>query len=162
MADNDESHEAELKLIGEKLEPLDEFPISVGLLSDRAAQIACYRLRRSAFNERSVHPADVEGTLARGWEVARRGKRTVRIRQPKPHHQVLEDRAWSLLYKMGYAELSSHAFAIGFRRDTGANGSKQIDGFACDAETAIIVECKSRTERGRRSLQKDLGETAAL
>ena len=34
--------------------------------------------------------------------------------------------------------------------------------YAEDDETAIVVECKSRESRGRRSLQKDIHETAAL
>jgi len=100
--------------------------------------------------------------LAKGWEVCRTGKRVTRIKQAKPHHQMLEDRAWGVLHLMGYDELSEIAFAIKFRRATGSLGSKQIDAFACDSETAIIIECKSRTDRGRRSLQKDIGETVAL
>lgn len=100
--------------------------------------------------------------LAKGWLVSRTGKRVVRVKQAKPHHQMLEDRAWCLLHLMRFSEISEQAFSIKFRRATGTLGSKQIDAFACDHEVAIVVECKSRADRGRRSLQKDIGETAAL
>jgi hypothetical protein len=124
-------------------------PLFEGLLSDRTSQLAAYRRRRSAVNERSVHPADVDEMLAKGWEVSRPGKRLTRIKQIKPHDQMLEDRAWSLLHLMGYDEINETGFSIKFRRTTGSVGSKQIDAFACDAETAVIIECKSRIDRGR-------------
>ena len=63
---------------------------------------------------------------------------------------------------MGYERLNGKRFTIQFDRDDGSRGRKQIDAFACDAETAFVIECKSREERGRRSLQKDLLETQAL
>lgn len=145
------------------VELTSDFPLLLdGLLSDRASQLSAYRRRRSAVNEQSVHPADVTEMLAKGWTVSRTGKRLTRIKQIKPHDQMLEDRAWGLLYLMGYDEINEKSFTIKFRRKSGSIGSKQINAFACDAETAVIIECKSRTDRGRRSLQKDIGETAAL
>jgi len=132
------------------------------LLKEPSAQASAYRLRKASTNQRSAHPADLEEMLEKGWLLVRRGKRSIRLKRDKPHHQMLEDRAWSLLYRMGYEEINSKGFCIRFRRENGSSGSKQIDAFACDAETAIVVECKSREDRGRRSLQKDLGETVAL
>lgn len=150
--------------VGEDLsvEIVGSFPLFDGLLSDTVVQNSAYRRRHSSVNEQSVHPADVEEMLAKGWLVSRTGKRVVRVKQAKPHHQMLEDRAWCLLHLMRFSEISEQAFSIKFRRATGTLGSKQIDAFACDHEVAIVVECKSRADRGRRSLQKDIGETAAL
>jgi DGQHR domain-containing protein len=144
------------------LTPDEEFELSGDLISDPKELKSVSRRRRSAYNEDSIHPADLEEKLEQGWEKVRAGKRTIRIRRPKPHHQMLEDRAWNFLYQMGYTELSSDRLVIRFQRASGSAGSKQIDAFACDDETAILIECKSKTERGRRSLQKDLSETAAL
>lgn len=159
--DNNELDEQEAD-VAPSLEPTSDFMMFDGLLPDRTAQLAAYRRRRSTVNEKSVHPADVAEMLAKGWEVSRAGKRVTRIKQVKPHYQMLEDRAWSLLYLMGYSKINENGFTIKFRRAAGSLGTKQIDAFACDAETAIIIECKSRSDRGRRSLQKDLGETVAL
>lgn len=144
-----------IKLIG-------EIPLFDDLLPDRAAQLSIFRRRRSAVNERSVQPSDVNALLAEGWRVSRTGKRVVRLKREKPHDQVLEDRAWCLLHLMGYEKLNEHSIKIGFQDTAGASRSKQIDAFALDSETAIIVECKSRADRGRRSFQKDISETADL
>lgn len=63
---------------------------------------------------------------------------------------------------MGYSELNDDQFKIKFKSHDGSNGEKQIDVFAKDDETVVIIECKSRDSRGRRTLQKDLGETDSL
>lgn len=110
----------------------------------------------------SAHPADVEELLSEGWEVQKAGARKTRLRRPKPHDQILEDRVCCLLHRMGFGKLNGNRFNVAFRRDDGSFGRKQIDAFACDNETAFIVECKSRKERGRRSLQKDIQETISL
>ena len=63
---------------------------------------------------------------------------------------------------MGYPVLNDNNFNIHFLREDGSRGKKQVDVYAEDEETAVVVECKSRESRGRRSLQKDLHESAAL
>lgn len=142
--------------------PQKEFLLAESLIVEPKELKSISRRRRSAYIEESIHPADLDEKIEAGWELLRKGKRTLRIRRSKPHHKVLEDRAWNFLYQMGYRELSSDRLVIKFERNSGSTGSKQIDAFGCDDETAIIIECKSKTERGRRSLQKDLSETAAL
>jgi len=128
-------------------------------IADRAA---AFRIRNRKYELRAVHPADVPEFIEKGWEESRSGKRKSQIRRSKSHHQQLEDRAWVLLYRMGYANLSGDRFVLRFKRLSGSEGRKQIDALGYDDETAIVVECKSREERGRRSLQKDIEETRAL
>jgi len=124
--------------------------------------MAEFRLRNSNVNYQSVHSADEADMTAKGWQLVRQGKRQSRFKLTKPLHQLLEDRTWCLLYRMGYTQLNSRHFKIRFKRGTGVIGSKQIDAFGWDGETAIVVECKSKQERGRKSLAKDLSETVAL
>lgn len=121
---------------------------------------ARYRKNRNEF--KSVHHADVENEAQAGWEVQRINKTSTRLKRPKPHARYLEDRAWNLFYSMGYPILNGENFNINFEREDGSGGRKQIDVYAEDDETVIVAECKSRENRGRRSLQKDLHETAAL
>lgn len=144
------------------VEAIVDMPLFEGLLTDEKDRASEDRRRRSAFVQISIHPADEQEYIEKGWEVVRQGKRSSRVRKQKPHNQTLEDRVWSVLFKMGYSDLNSSSFKIRFLRENSTEGSKQIDAFACDGETAIIVECKSKAQRGRRSLQKDIGETAAL
>lgn len=140
----------------------DSKALITNLVTEPGARVAEYRVRNNAFNKKSVHVADVDEWVAKGWAVTRPGKRQTQIKQEKPHHQRLEDRAWCLLYKMGYQHLGGERFLINFKRSNGSDGKKQIDAFAYDDETAIVIECKSKEERGKKSLQKDLEESRAL
>ena len=121
-----------------------------------------HRRRRRLFDEKSVHPADVGSELTAGWEIQRAGKRRTRLKRPKRHDVWLEDRIWCLLHQMRYCPLSGHNFKIAFQRTNGSTGTKQIDVYAEDHDTVLVVECKSREKRGRRSLQKDIQETVSL
>jgi DNA sulfur modification protein DndB len=84
------------------------------------------------------------------------------VSKPKAHAVLLEDRFWHLCFKMGYPVLSGPRFTIKYLRPDGSLGEKQIDVFAKDDETCLVAECKSREDRGRRPLQKDIHETTAL
>lgn len=121
-----------------------------------------YRVRKSVNNLKNVHPADVPDEEKRGWVVQRPGKRTTKLKRPKSHDKWLEDRVWCLLQSMGYRTLNGANFKISFTRTDGSMGSKQVDVYAEDDDTALVIECKSRVERGRRSLQKDIQETISL
>lgn len=120
------------------------------------------RRRKKAHDEKSVHTADVALEETKGWTVQRAGKRSTRLKRPKSHDVLLEDRIWCLLRAMGYEVMNASNFKIRFQRSDGTVGRKQVDVYAEDSETVLIVECKSREERGRKSLQKDLHETIAL
>lgn len=118
--------------------------------------------RRDRNIYKSVHPADVEAQVAAGWQVHREGKTVWRLFKPKTHDVWLEDRAWCLLRLMRYPEMNGKRFRISYKRKDGSEDSKQIDVFAKDDETALIIECKSKVSRGKRILTKDLSETQSL
>ena len=63
---------------------------------------------------------------------------------------------------MGYKTLNGENFKISFTRPDGSTAAKQVDVYAEDNETAVIIECKSRLSKGRKSLQKDIEETSSL
>ena len=63
---------------------------------------------------------------------------------------------------MGYKILNGKNFKISFVRPDGSAGAKQVDVYAEDDETAVVIECKSRLSKGRKSLQKDIEETRSL
>jgi DNA sulfur modification protein DndB len=132
------------------------------LLQDRDQPNSEARLRRESCTYRSIHPADEAKEVAEGWEVHQRSKAATKLKRSKPHHQSLEDRFWHLCFKMGYPILSGPHFSITYRRKDNSVAKKQIDVFAKDDETCLVVECKSRESRGRRDLQKEIHETEAL
>lgn len=132
------------------------------LLEGAKALRAAAQRRRSRVESKAVHHADVENETAAGWEVQKANKTSTRMKRPKAHGVELEDRSWVLFHAMGYPVLNDNNFNIHFLREDGSRGKKQVDVYAEDEETAVVVECKSRESRGRRSLQKDLHESAAL
>lgn len=151
--------------MSDDLRAIDQKSVDIGLsplLLDETARRRAYRIRKSAYRERRIHPADEIESRDAGWETIRRQKRQIVTRKRKPIGELLEDRFWSLCHDMGYPVLNSDRFNISFLRDDGSTGRKQIDVFAKDSETVIVAECKAKDSRGRRSLQKDLHETAAL
>ncbi len=132
------------------------------LLVDETKRVSEYRKRRRTYDAKSVHPVDVPEEEDKGWEVQRHGKRSTQLKRNKSHNKLLEDSVWCLFYLMGYQILNGANFKINFQRADGSIGKKQVDVYAEDEETALVIECKSRAKRGRRSLQKDLQETISL
>ena len=93
----------------------------------------------------------------------RRNRKTLRVRKPKPADQKLEDETWTLLALMGFNYLNKgRNFKIPIKDGVTVMPSKQIDVFAADGETALVLECKASEELKLRSLQKDLNETRGL
>jgi DNA sulfur modification protein DndB len=131
------------------------------LSSDEELRVAL-RERRSDYIYESIHPADQDKYLSEGWELERAGKTATRVRRKKVAEKKLEDRVWCLMAKMGYPVLNGDNFTIRYERQDGTFGRKQVDVFAKDDETAVVVGCKYRDTRGRRSLQKDIHEAENL
>jgi len=123
---------------------------------------SAYRIRKNAFELKSVHPEEVEKEKNKGWELHLPGKRKSRLKRKKSHDQWLEDRLWCLLYRMGYKTLNGKNSEISFVRPDGSTGAKQVDVYAEDEETAVVIECKSRLSKGRKSLQKNIEETNSV
>src|SRR5690606_13760907 len=96
------------------------------------------------------------------WEKAKKYKTRVQVRRIKSRDLQLEDDVWCLFRKAGYFQLNKGTLRVPYERDDGTIDSKQVDVFARDDETVLVVECKSRENRGRRSLQKDLAETKSF
>jgi len=132
------------------------------LLNDEKAIVSLSHKKSNQYIFKNIHKADLEDEVANGWELSRENKKSIKVKKLKSHDMLLEDRVWCLFQKMGYPEINGEKFNISFTRDDGSRGKKQIDVFACDEETAMVVECKSKETRGRKSLQKDLHETKCL
>ena len=146
----------------ENIERCKEEQFLSPLLTDDRELASANRVRRNEFEQKSVHPTEVGEEEAKGWEIQRAGKRKSRLKRKKTHDKWLEDRLWCLFYRMGYKILNGENFKISFTRPNGSIGAKQVDVYAEDNETAIVIESKSRSSIGRRSLQKDIQETDSL
>lgn len=148
--------------IGSKTLPTQISQSLAPMLSSASERLSAYKIRRDEFIYESIHPADIEKYEASGWEIHKESKTRVRMKSRKTHDRLLEDQVWCLFYRMGYPDINGERFKIKYVRQDGTTCEKQIDVFAKDDETVVIVECKSRETRGRRTLQKDLHETESL
>ena len=85
-----------------------------------------------------------------GWRIVRKNVKSTRMAKPKPADEQLEDEVWSILAQMGFKEMSKgRNFTIAVEDGL---PPRQIDVFAKDDESIIIVECTRRNEPGKKSM----------
>ena len=121
------------------------------------------RARARNYETRTVSPAAAAEHLESGWEVAKKNKKSVRLSRPKSHGVLLEDRVWTLLYRMKFLYLSGRGGAQ-LRLDSGEDSPQsQIDVAAIDDEVAIAIECKSTEKTARLAqFQQELGKHSLI
>jgi DGQHR domain-containing protein len=130
-----------------------------------ADQLRGLASRKSKSDEfKSVRHPLVDEEVAAGWFVHKRNKTTTRLRRPKSHDRLLEDRVWTLFYRMGFKHLSGQGGAYQLVDEKDPRGpDNQMDVVAVDDEVAIVVECKS-SEKPRKfnDFSKDLAKHTSL
>ena len=133
-----------------------------GLLTRQAISVAL-RNRKKLYYEKKFSLGEEQLRLSEGWELVRRNQNSVRLRKEKPDDEKLEDEVWRLFAGMQFDFLNSDRhFKVPVDSTDSGIPPKQIDVFAADGETAIVVECKAASSPRSRSLQKDLNETRGL
>lgn len=144
--------------------PKEEMSIifAEGLLVDQSSLVKEYRIRNTPLDKIKVPHSSVDDYIEKGWRRSRELKRDTWLERDKKHQDILEDDFWCLLYRMGYKELNQKNFKIPYERADESVDRKQIDVYAKDDETVLVVECKSALQRSRRSLQKDIAETQSF
>ncbi len=125
------------------------------------------RRRKSKDQHKTVSAANkkliaekVEVEQKDGWRVAKKNAKSTRMVKPKPADEQLEDEIWSMLAQMGFKEMSKgRSFTIAV--EDGLE-PRQIDVFAKDDETAIVVECTQREEPGKKSMSNLIEKIRAI
>jgi len=122
------------------------------------------RRKFSSTESRTVSEEAAENFANDNWQVVRKRKNSVTIERAKPHNEQLEDRVWSLFYRMGFHSISGDTGArLTTPVDEGEGLSNQIDCVGIDDEVAVAVECKSSKEIGKRNrLQDEIAKLAAI
>jgi DNA sulfur modification protein DndB len=143
---------------------LNEEELIVPLLCEPGQQAREAAKRKRSNLQITVAEGDVEARVADGWIFQKKVKgHKARLQKPLSIDAQLENRVWLLFYLMGYREIGGgRDFRIRFTRKNEQGGEKQVDVFAKDDETVIIVECKACEKPKKRSLQKDIEEFANL
>lgn len=128
---------------------------SLGSLARRRFKTVDYQTVRTALQ------ADLE---AEGWTPVRQNKTTVRMERTKAKSTLLEDRVWSLLFRMGYTQMSGEGGAsLALNGDGGGGVANQLDVVAVDSETALAIECKcAQRPKRRTNFQDDIAKLAMM
>src|SRR5258708_31567325 len=118
------------------------------------------RARARDYETKTVNPALVDQLITEGWALDRRNQKSVRLRKPKAHGTYLEDRVWTLFYRMQFPILSGKGGAeLILEPKNPKSPTTQIDVAALDNEIAIAIECKSSESLTKRpQFQNDLAK----
>jgi DNA sulfur modification protein DndB len=122
------------------------------------------RAKARDYETKTVNSASVEKLVAEGWTVDKSNKKSVRLRRPKSHSRLLEDRVWTLLHRMQFPILSNEGGAqLVLDPKDPESPKSQIDVVGIDDEVAVAIECKSAENLGRRpQFQHELGKHALI
>ena len=102
-------------------------------------------LRGKTFVEAKERRVALSELIDEGWEEYRSYKndKFVGVIKNKKFDEMFEDRVWSLLARLGFTHMNRDRYfemSYDFRDP---NITQQIDVFAADEETVLIVECKA-------------------
>ncbi|WP_343303930.1 DGQHR domain-containing protein [Chitinophaga niabensis] len=116
------------------------------------------KLRRSDFYNES-HPNNstvLEEKILAGWHIKAELKTVTKIYKPKPSDIAFEDKVWSLFAMLGFNLMNKdrHFHLPYDKKNTSL--TQQIDVFAKDDETVLIVECRSSNKDKIGDFKKEL------
>lgn len=118
--------------------------------------------RKDHYLHQSVKKISLPEYLHEGWELEKEHARTARVKKPKTHDILFEDRVWALFARMGFPVMNKdRQFKIEYAKDPTIPG-KQIDVFAANSDTVILVECKSAETKKSVNFSKEIGELAHI
>ena len=118
------------------------------------------RHRARPVERKGIKVVELDEFVAAGWQIKVVRKRSATVERPKLHSQLLEDRVWTLLHRMGFPMLSGEGGAtLAINPDSPQKVTSQMDVVALDDEVCIAIECKSLATRGRRqNLQQEMAK----
>lgn len=94
-----------------------------------------------------------------GWEIDKQHKTSVKLKKQKKTDIAFEDKVWSLFALMGFKVLNRDRH-LNLPYNTKQNLTQQIDVFAKDDETVLLVECKTSDQLNKKvDFKKELEAT---
>lgn len=127
--------------------------------------VVSYKELVSAKNKRkNIYIEDKQRKVAlgeleeEGWEYVKdySDPKFVKVRREKPYDEQFEDRVWLLFYQMGFLHMNKDRnFKMTYDFQN-LNFTQQIDVFAADEETVLIVECKSADKTKDGTFKKEI------
>ncbi|TFW70050.1 hypothetical protein C3Y98_11315 [Methylotenera oryzisoli] len=101
-----------------------------------------YKSKKSDYYIRNVDHNLADAMIKDGWEEIGQLKTKTKLRIRKSHSTKFEDDIWCQLYDLGYRCLNTgNDFRLNFGKDV--LEKKQIDVFAVNDDSILLIECKS-------------------
>jgi DNA sulfur modification protein DndB len=89
-------------------------------------------------NETSINELTLDG-----WQIEKQYKTSVKLKKAKPLDHYFEDKVWTLFAKMGFNVMNKDRFFELPYDKNNSSHAQQINVFAKDKETIILVKCKT-------------------
>lgn len=89
---------------------------------------------------------DLQKAESQGWTIEKQLKNGIQVKTEKPHQNSLQDRVWTLFYRMKFSYLSSEDGGLLIVKSKEQESRKPIPIVAIDKEVAIAIQCKSFSE----------------
>jgi DNA sulfur modification protein DndB len=100
--------------------------------------------------------AVIQERILEGWEIDTVLKTVTRLIKEKPIDIAFEDKVWTLFALLGFKTMNKdRAFNLPYDKKN-SNLTQQIDVFAKDDETVLIVECRSSAKNKSGDFKKEL------
>jgi DNA sulfur modification protein DndB len=102
-------------------------------------------LRKNRFIESKERKVALQELESEAWEYVKdyADSKFIKVRKEKPYDEQFEDKIWLLFAQMGFTNLNTDRnFKMTYDFQN-PDFTQQIDVFAADDETILIVECKS-------------------
>lgn len=122
------------------------------------------RVKAASYHTKSVHPKLLDDEVAAGWELVKIGKASARLRRKKSSSTSLEDRVWTLLYKLKFDYISAQGGGkLLLNSKDPATTYNQLDIVGIDNELAVVIECKSSEKFNKRpQFQEELAKLSDM
>ena len=119
---------------------------------------AAKTLRNKQYIEKKERRIALPELIEEGWEEYKQYKnpKFVGVRMKKPFYDFFEDSVWLLFAKMGFKYMNSDRDFVMSYDFQNPDHTQQIDVFAADEESVIIVECKSAETRREGNFKKEI------
>ena len=123
------------------------------LVEEKGLRSALTKRKKTHLYE-SVHHELVESYETNGWEIDRPFKTKVRMKRLKPFDMAFEDEVWTTIANLGFKHLNKDRnFKLPYSEKPYL--TQQIDVFAADEETILIIECKASAGDPKRGNFKE-------
>lgn len=116
----------------------------------------CKKYKKQNYKYKTITPEYVQGFIADGWEIEKEFKKSFRMKKLKPFDEIFENEVWVLFNDLGFKMMNENrSFVLPYDNDK--NLTQQIDVFAADDETILLIECKAtETKNKKKDFKNDL------